>query len=90
VASRFLRPLTATLRALAALVGTLPLAVLSSVCLARFAPFAEGTRFLLGASLVAPLWILTMCLAFLTRAPWRFWGVCGVLCAVQGALAYAV
>ncbi|WP_441290379.1 hypothetical protein ACSRUE_07305 [Sorangium sp. KYC3313] len=90
MASRRLARLDAALRVLAALVGTLPLAVLASVCLARFAPLAESTRSALGFSLVVPLWLAAMCFAFLARSAARAWGVCAALGAVLLALAYVV
>lgn len=90
MASRHIARLDAALRVLAALVGTLPLAVLASVCLARFAPFAESTRAALGFSLVVPLWLAAMCFAFLARSAARAWGVCAALGAVLLALAYVV
>ncbi|WP_437528323.1 hypothetical protein WME79_44770 [Sorangium sp. So ce726] len=90
MASRRLARLDSALRVLAALVGTLPLAVLASVCLARFAPLAEDTRSALGFSLVVPLWLAAMCFAFLTRSAARAWGACAALGALLLALAYVV
>ncbi|WP_437287317.1 hypothetical protein [Sorangium sp. So ce406] len=68
----------------------MPVAVLSSVCLARFAPLSEGARGALGFSLVVPLWVAAMCVAFLARSAARAWGMCAALSAVLFALAYAV
>ncbi|WP_437589110.1 hypothetical protein [Sorangium sp. So ce1000] len=90
MASRRLARLDAVLRVLAALVGTLPLAVAGSSCLARFAPLAEATRSILGFVLVVPLWLAAMCVAFLARSAARAWGVCAALGAVLLALAYGV
>ncbi len=86
---RLARP-DATLRLLAALVGTLPVAVLASACVARFAPLSGDTRSLLGFALVVPLWVTAMCVAFLARSATRAWGVCAALSAVLFALAYGV
>lgn len=80
-----------TLVAIAALFlasRALPLAVLSGVLVARFAPLAESTRFMLGVTLVFPIWIAAMCLAFLARSAARVWCVCAALGAVLGALVY--
>ncbi|WP_437277999.1 hypothetical protein WME90_43365 [Sorangium sp. So ce375] len=90
MASRRRARLDAALRVLAALIGTLPLAVLGSVCLARFAPFGEATRSAVGFSLVVPLWLAAMCVAFLARSAARAWGGCAALGAVLLALAYWV
>jgi hypothetical protein len=67
------RRLDATLRVAAALVATLPVAVLASVVLARFLPFAEAARFTLGFTLAIPLWVGGMCVVFLTRDARRVW-----------------
>ncbi|WP_437675082.1 hypothetical protein [Sorangium sp. So ce131] len=82
--------LNAALRVLAALVGTLPIAVLGGACLSRFAPLAEEARFILGYALAVPLWVGAMCLAFLARSAARAWAVCAAISALLGALAYAV
>ncbi|AUX23903.1 hypothetical protein SOCEGT47_044330 [Sorangium cellulosum] len=80
--------LEAPLRVAAALVGTLPVAVLSSVCLARVVPLSEGARGTLGFSLVVPLWVAAMCVAFLARNAARAWGVCAALTAALAAIVY--
>ncbi|WP_437633791.1 hypothetical protein [Sorangium sp. So ce854] len=90
MASPRIARLEAPLRVVAALVGTLPVALLSGVCLARFAPLSEGARGALGFSLVVPLWVAAMCVAFLARSAARAWGMCAALSAVLFALAYAV
>ncbi|WP_437967004.1 hypothetical protein WMF04_46890 [Sorangium sp. So ce260] len=90
MASGRLARLDATLRQLAALVGTLPVAVLASACVARFAPLSGDTRSVLGFALVAPLWVTAMCVAFLARSAARAWAVCAALSAVLFALAYGV
>ncbi len=82
--------LDATLRVLAALVGTLPLAVLASVCLARRLPLAEGARLTLGFTLAIPVWVAVMCLVFLARGGWRAWGLCSAATLLLGLLSYGV
>ena len=81
------RRLDATLRVLAALLGTMPVAVLAAVCLARFLPFAEATRFTLGFTLAFPLWLACMCVAFLARSGARAWGWCLGVSAALAVLA---
>jgi hypothetical protein len=90
MASRRLAWLDAPLRLLAALLGTLPVAVLAGACLARFVSLPEDARFILGFTLVIPLWVTAMCFAFLSRSAVRVWVVCAVLGAMLGALAYGV
>ena len=68
-------------RVIVATIGTLPVALLAAVCLARFLPFEEATRFVLGFTLAIPLWVTLMSVLFLTRSAWRSGLVCGV-CAV--------
>ncbi|AUX48186.1 hypothetical protein SOCE26_097170 [Sorangium cellulosum] len=82
--------LEAALRALAALVGTLPIAVLGGACLSRFAPLTEEARFILGYALAIPLWVAAMCLAFLARTAARAWAVCAAISVMLAALTYGV
>lgn len=77
-------------RVLAALVGTLPVAVLASACVARFLPLAEAARFILGFTLAIPLWVTAMCFVFLARSGARAWGFCLGASVLLGALAYGV
>jgi hypothetical protein len=84
------RVVDAVLRIVAALAGTLPLAVFASVCLARFLPFAESARFTLGFMLAIPLWITSMCFVFLARSGARALGVCLGVSAALAALALGV
>jgi hypothetical protein len=66
MAERAWKPLAdAALRIAAALVGTLPAAVLAAVCLARFLPLGEATRFTLGFMLAIPLWVAAICSGFI-------------------------
>lgn len=80
----------AWLRSLAALVGTLPAALFGSVALARFLPLSDDTRFAIGFSLVIPLWVTAMCLAFLATNGARAWRVCLGVTAFFVALVYGV
>jgi hypothetical protein len=82
--------LDAMLRVLAALVGTLPLAVLTSVCLARLWPLAEATRLALGFTLAIPLWMAAMSFAFLARSGWRAGSLCLATTLLLGLLTYGV
>jgi hypothetical protein len=82
--------LDAVLRVLASLAGTLPPAVLSAVCLARFLPFAEETRFIIGFTLAIPLWVVATCVVFLARSGMRAWILCASVSAVVATLAYGV
>jgi biotin transporter BioY len=79
-----------TLRVIAALAGTLPAAVLGAVCLARFLPTDEETRFAVGFTLAIPLWVAGICLASLSLAGWRAWLWCGGLALALGGLALGV
>lgn len=80
----------ATLRVLAALVGTLPVATLASACLARLLPLEEPARFTVGFTLAIPAWVAAMCVVFLARSAQRAWGVCAGAALLLGALAYGV
>lgn len=82
--------LDAWLRILAALAGTLPLALLASAALARFLPLSEDTRFAIGFTLAIPLWITAMCFTFLARSGARAWGLCIAAGALFAALAYGI
>lgn len=78
------------LRIVAALVGTLPAALLASISLARFLPFSESTRFALGFAAVVPFWVALMCLTFLARSSARAWAALASVSAVLAALVYLV
>lgn len=68
--------LTTLARVLAALVGTLPPALLAGVVIAAYAPLARDLRFALGYGLVLPMWVAAMCLVFLARRPMHAWLLC--------------
>jgi hypothetical protein len=80
----------AWLRVLAALAGTLPVALLASACLARFLPLSEDTRFAIGFTAVIPLWVTAMCFTFLARSGTRAWGACIGSSLLFAALVYGV
>lgn len=68
------------LRVTGAVVATLPVAVLTAVCLAIWLPGDLESRLRVGLTLALPLWVLGMCSAFLSRgggrgfgAAWRAW-----------------
>jgi hypothetical protein len=67
------------LRVSAALLGTLPVAVLMAVAVARFLPFTLEARFALGFWLAVALWLTGMCVTFLARHGLRAWLWCGGL-----------
>lgn len=78
------------LRISAAVLGTLPIALLASTCLARFLPATRDAGFALGFASVIPVWVTAMCLAFLSRSGARTWLVCLCLGFTLFALAYGV
>jgi len=60
----WLRRMQGALRVSAATLGTLLIATIACVALARFVPMQEEDRFTIGFALVTPLWIAAMCVAF--------------------------
>ena len=78
------------LRVAAALVGTLPVAVLAAICVAMYAPLSDEARFVAGFVLVIPLWVAGMCWVDLARGAGRAWLGCGIAAAVLAALVFAV
>jgi hypothetical protein len=68
--------LAAASRSLAALVGTLPPALLAGVVIAVHVPLARDLRFALGYGLTLPAWVAAMCLIFLVRRPLHAWLWC--------------
>jgi hypothetical protein len=68
------------------MLGTLPVALLSSAAVARFLPAAPDTRYAVGFVLAIPTWLVAMCLAFASTAT-RTWIYCASL---SGALAWLV
>ena len=79
-----------TLRVMGALAGTLPPALLFAVSLARFAPWTQESRFVLGYTLAIPLWVTTACVVFLAKSGARAWSFCAATSLLFAALAYGV
>ncbi|MGC4088050.1 MAG: hypothetical protein QM756_09155 [Polyangiaceae bacterium] len=80
----------AWLRVIVALLGTLPLALLTSAGLARFLPLSRDARFAVGFVAAIPLWVTAMCLAFLARSGARASVLCVVVSMMMAALVYGV
>lgn len=89
-ASSQLERADATLRICAATLGTLPVALFASACLARFLPVSADARFAIGFTIAIPLWVGAMCLGFLARNGARAWGMCIVASVAMGALVYGL
>jgi hypothetical protein len=70
------------LRDIAAIVGTLPVAVLVCVGLARLLPFDEPTRLAMAFTLAIPIWVAAMILAFVARTARGAWMFCVLTTAV--------
>jgi hypothetical protein len=73
------------LRDLAAIVGTLPVAVLMCVALARLLPFDEPTRLAVAFTLAIPIWVAAMILTFVARTAHGAWAFCALTTAALGA-----
>lgn len=56
------------LRTVAAMVGTLPVALLVAACLARYLPCSADLRYAAAFVVLIPTWIGGMCAAFLARS----------------------
>jgi hypothetical protein len=63
-------------RVSAALLGTLPAALLASIVLCRSLPLREDRRFAVGFLLAIPLWVAGVCTVYLTRSGARAWLAC--------------
>ena len=74
----------------AALLGTLPLASLAGITLARFLPLPEETRFVIGLCAIIPLWVSAICLITLCRRRAHAWLVCASASLLLGLLAFAL
>jgi hypothetical protein len=80
----------AGLRVSAAILGTLPIALLASCCLARFLPTVEDARFAVGFASFIPVWVAAMCLGFVSRSAVKAWLACLAVGLGLFALAYGV
>jgi len=72
----------------AALLGTVPPALLGAAGLARVLPCALGTRFVVGYMLALPLWLTAICLATLARDARRAWLWCGAATLLAACACY--
>jgi len=81
--SRDRQPLNHSLsRSVAALAGSLPVAIALGVALAALLPLPVDQRYLVGSAPVFPLWVALACRAILAENAWRAWlGLGGVLAA---------
>ncbi|AKF09898.1 hypothetical protein [Sandaracinus amylolyticus] len=61
----------ASLRALLAVIGPLPAAVLAGIVLALFVPAPEDVRLAIGFGATVPLWVTGASLVFLDARVWR-------------------
>ncbi|MEY2931395.1 MAG: hypothetical protein RL033_2144 [Pseudomonadota bacterium] len=55
----------------AVILGTLPIALLTSAALARYLPLSDDARFAVGFVVVIPLWVTAMCIALLAKTGLR-------------------
>ena len=78
------------LHALAATLGTLPVALFANACIARFLPLSADTRFAMAYVALMPTWLSAMCWAFLAKSTLRVWLVCLVATALLAGLSYGV
>lgn len=81
--------LDASLRVTAALLGTLPAAVLAAICLTRYLPLDPESGLVVGLLLALPLWVAGMCLCSLARSGRRAWLWCVGLALLLGGLTLA-
>jgi hypothetical protein len=68
-----------TSRTLAALLGSLPVALLLGIALAAALPLGLEQRYLLGSYAVVPLWLGLACSVFLAGSARRAWAALGLL-----------
>lgn len=77
------------LRLAAALVATLPVALVVGLALARHAPLDDEGRFALGFFAPLPIYLALSCAVALVRSPARAWLTCAALGVIAAALALA-
>jgi hypothetical protein len=77
-----------TSRTLAALLGSLPVALLVGIALAAALPVGLGQRYLLGSYAVLPLWLGLACCVFLAGSARRAWAALGIVSAIAGLVAW--
>jgi hypothetical protein len=73
----------------AAVVGTLPPALLGVAGLARLLPLELASRFVWGFVLALPAWITAICLAMLARSARRAWLWCAGVALFAAVVCYA-
>ena len=73
-----------------ATLGTLPVALLSSACLARFLPLSADARYALAFSTAIPIWLTAMCVIFLARSGKRSALACLVASSALATMVFAV
>jgi hypothetical protein len=77
-------------RVIAALLGTLPVALFAAAALARFLPAPEPVRFAIGYSAMLPLWLAAMCWIAVARSGRRAWLLCAAATVLTAALVLAI
>ena len=68
---------------------TLPDALLASVALCHFLPLGEERRLAIGVLMAMPLWIVGLCVVYLTRNGWKAWAMCAGMALAMAGLALA-
>ncbi|WP_373048396.1 hypothetical protein [Vulgatibacter sp.] len=74
-------------RTTAALLGSLPAALATSVAMVQLLPFGLELRFMLGFFAFFVLWPAAICVLFLARSGLRAWGLAILLTAAAAGLA---
>ena len=77
-----------TSRTLAALVGSLPAALLLGIALAAALPVRLELRYLIGSYSVVPLWAALACSVFLARNARRAWLGLALTCALAAGVSW--
>jgi hypothetical protein len=75
-----------TSRTLAALLGSLPVALLIGIALAAALPLRMDQRYLIGSYSVFPAWVTLACWVLLATSAGRAWGVLGLVSVVATVL----
>lgn len=71
-----------TSRTLAALLGSLPGALLSGIALAAVLPLRIDQRYLIGSYSVFPVWVALACWLLLATSGRRAWGALGLVSSI--------
>jgi len=75
-----------TSRTLAALLGSLPVALLVGIALAAALPVPLEQRYLIGSYSVVPSWVALACWVLLAPSARRAWGALGLVSSVAALL----